>query len=351
MTNPKSQIRRHCDRLVSGLRDLLPLALEKRDADAIHDARVATRRLRAALDVLGPAIAPAGHRRFSRVLRRLRRRLGPMRDTDVMLGHLDELAARPRSTNAAKWMQRHLADRQDEQHKRIKGKYSCQRALEELSVWWSLPLDSDSLDPQVSSRLAEVLPEQLASFADQAARLPVTSQVPAESVPPQDPHALRISGKSLRYTIELAAVVGHEAPARVFTTFKRLQDALGLWHDHVVLSQYILETTTQEQLALHDSRLYAAMLDLARQACIRSQFRLRQFATLWSRHGQMLHEAVVALFAPLQPLPPSLPEPLSPPAQVPADDIPPPGPGQSPVGTGLPPASDASAPAQPSPEV
>ena len=41
---------RYADPLIEDLRKLVPKALDDFDADAIHDARVATRRLRAALE-------------------------------------------------------------------------------------------------------------------------------------------------------------------------------------------------------------------------------------------------------------------------------------------------------------
>src|SRR4051812_36369647 len=51
----------YLDELVEHLRRLIPTAIRGSDADAIHDARVATRRLKAALDLLQTAI---DHRRL-----------------------------------------------------------------------------------------------------------------------------------------------------------------------------------------------------------------------------------------------------------------------------------------------
>src|SRR5439155_26632862 len=51
---------------------------------------------------------------------------------------------------------------------------------------------------------------------------------------PTDPHELRIAGKLLRYTFEMLRFTrGHKPPANVVRTFKRMQDALGDWHDQV----------------------------------------------------------------------------------------------------------------------
>src|SRR4051794_12290305 len=82
---------KYIDDLVESLRGLIPKALKEWDVEAIHHARVSTRRLKAALDLLEPVL-PGGQRRpFAKVLRNLRRQLGPLRDMDVMLSHLKEL--------------------------------------------------------------------------------------------------------------------------------------------------------------------------------------------------------------------------------------------------------------------
>jgi hypothetical protein len=51
---------------------------------------VTTRRLKAAIDLIEPLLLEDSRRSFARVLRRLRRVLGPIRDVDVMLMHLEE---------------------------------------------------------------------------------------------------------------------------------------------------------------------------------------------------------------------------------------------------------------------
>ncbi len=47
-----------------------------------------------------------------------------------------------------------------------------------------------------------------------------------------DPHALRIAGKALRYTLEMAVESGRPLPAAVAKAFKRMQDALGALARH-----------------------------------------------------------------------------------------------------------------------
>src|SRR6266850_582278 len=72
---------------VSALRRALPAAKDG-DAASLHLARVATRRLRAALPLL--ASGPKAEK-LARSFRRLTRALGPVRELDVALLILDEL--------------------------------------------------------------------------------------------------------------------------------------------------------------------------------------------------------------------------------------------------------------------
>jgi CHAD domain-containing protein len=79
-------LRRAGRRLAGALADA-----RRGDADGVHDARVACRRLRETLDVV--AIAGDGVGRLDRRLRRIARALGPVRELDVARALLDDAAA------------------------------------------------------------------------------------------------------------------------------------------------------------------------------------------------------------------------------------------------------------------
>src|SRR5688500_10168933 len=69
-------------------------AAQAGDVRSVHQARVATRRLREALPVIGAAVNARSLGRVGRQVRRMTRALGPVRELDVALAHLDELAAK-----------------------------------------------------------------------------------------------------------------------------------------------------------------------------------------------------------------------------------------------------------------
>ncbi|MFT3787749.1 MAG: CHAD domain-containing protein [Tepidisphaeraceae bacterium] len=107
-----------------------------------------------------------------------------------------------------------------------------------------------------------------------------------------DVHELRIAGKGLRYTLEMARCGGAELSAEVSTHFKQIQDDLGLWHDWVVLAMRALQTSVQEELALHDADLQRAVARLVEQAMTQSDARLDAFKKHWKRYGASIEAAI-----------------------------------------------------------
>ena len=251
MVNGPANLHRYLDQLVTHLGELLPEALSGAQTDAIHDARVATRRLSAALDLLTPVMPTSQHKRLGKALKRIRRRLGPLRDLDVMLGHLREMARRGRLAQAASWVRGHLERERDDRAQAVARKSPTERMIQGLEPWWALRHGASEIDAQSAALLAECLPTHWAAFADRAT---VVATAPDQEG--TDLHALRIAGKHLRYTLEMCDAAGYRIPRSVTKIFKRLQDALGLWHDHVVLCQRILELALEKNVAYRQPSLY-----------------------------------------------------------------------------------------------
>lgn len=65
--------------------------LDTEDIERVHDMRVATRRLRAAMEVFAPCFPAKEHRRVLREVKRLADALGERRDPDVAVAELDRL--------------------------------------------------------------------------------------------------------------------------------------------------------------------------------------------------------------------------------------------------------------------
>ncbi|CAN5552365.1 hypothetical protein BH10PLA1_BH10PLA1_07140 [soil metagenome] len=276
----------YIDDRVNDLRVLIPKALYDFDSEAIHKARIATRRLTAAVRLLHPVLTDSHRKPFERALKKIRQRLGPLRDMDVVLKHLRELPEFAVHPSAVSWLSGRLINRRDEKRDKLGGKSSANKLLGRLGKWWALHAEVDEASKATDSLLAESVHLQLDAFAEQADAL--ATQSLAETGQSADPHTLRIAGKKLRYTLELSVDQGSELPKAVIKTFKQMQDELGHWHDMVVLSEAIVDVTIDRQLPHHDANLAGQIFDMARHAMLRSERAIANFASQWASAGPEL---------------------------------------------------------------
>jgi len=66
----------------------VPRAVEGTDIEGVHDVRVASRRLRAAMDVAAPAFPASWYKPLHALAKEITSELGAVRDRDVMLEYL-----------------------------------------------------------------------------------------------------------------------------------------------------------------------------------------------------------------------------------------------------------------------
>jgi CHAD domain-containing protein len=300
---------KYLDSLVENLRKLVASAIAGRDVDAVHDARVATRRLKAGTDLLTPAVSNRFRRPFNRVTKCLRRQLGPLRDLDVMLEHLAEFN-QPKLQPATQWLRQRLGDLRDQTLRSAADNAPPARMLARLGSWWGLHHEIAGARDRIGELLSQSVHRQLDAFVEQANDLAGQRR--------SDPHQLRIAGKSLRYTLEMAREHGVRLPASVTGLFKRMQTALGLWHDYVVLTERMMRESLQCDLALHDPPLQTQILSLAQLSLRKSESQLKKMANLWQTRGQSLTQTIRPAF-PLTKHPSAEVEPQAPAA---SDDLP-----------------------------
>lgn len=322
----------YLDELVETLRTHVPKALKQWDSEAIHQARVTTRRLKAALDLLEPVLSKPAKKALVPVLKRLRRRLGPLRDIDVMMAHLQDLAGDPKHAAAATWASDAFAQDRDAAREKSREQASAAKVLSRLGRWWGVREEIAEARPAVDALLGESLHLQIDAFSEQAEQVLTHQQAaavaPEAQAPEQagagrvDPHELRISGKALRYTLEMAVKEGHALPKDVARTFKRMQECLGLWHDFVVLSDRVLVASVNAQLGHHDPAAQEKVLELAKISLRKATRELERFCKLWAQRGDELARVIRDSF-PLtraaDPVPPeNVPPETAPPEAIPA---------------------------------
>ncbi len=97
--------------------------LDTDDIEGVHDMRVATRRLRAVLEIFAVCFPKKRHRRLLKRVKRLADVLGERRDPDVMIDRLETIGGEVGGVRA---LQDELRDRQAGANERLA------RALEEI---------------------------------------------------------------------------------------------------------------------------------------------------------------------------------------------------------------------------
>jgi CHAD domain-containing protein/CYTH domain-containing protein len=209
----------------------------KEDSEALHDFRVALRRLRSLLRVYRDLLGSAVPRRLVRRLRRLARITNASRDLEVKLNWLSRQRSelRPRDSVGLRWLTARLTAQKEEAdqqaHDRIATELpKLEAALERRCA--SLPRRVADRTPLalVTQDLIRTLETELRTHLDQ-----VTS-----SEHQQEAHAARITGKRVRYLLETVSnVIPHAA--ELVGRFKQLQDSLGEMHDADVASQMVAE--------------------------------------------------------------------------------------------------------------
>jgi CHAD domain-containing protein len=212
------------------------------DPEELHDMRVATRRMRAALEVFGRNLDPDTMKPFGAALRRVGRRLGSVRDLDVFgekaekyldtlpenrRGDLDDLLAAWNVEREARRVEMvtHLDSHGYTQFK--------QKFAELLEAPGSIPSVTTSVDGEpLPYRVRLILPEVLhwsnarvQAYEEWLVNAPLSRY-----------HQLRISSKGLRYTLEFFSDVLGPAAQPLIESVKRVQDHLGSLADAVVAS-------------------------------------------------------------------------------------------------------------------
>ena len=198
------------------------------DVTAIHQARVATRRVRAALPIVTRG---AKGRKLTKVVSRLTRALGCVREHDVALLSLDELGSDPSVSREGIDLLRtilteereHLfadmateIDRVDLEKLQRKALAAAQRLV-------------DARAPALSD------PKRLRAVIKRSVRRALALQAAIDNAGgiylPDRLHQVRIAVKKLRYVLEVARDLSRSRASARIRTLKSVQDLLGHMHD------------------------------------------------------------------------------------------------------------------------
>jgi len=231
-------------------------------AKAVHDLRVATRRLRAFSDIIEHALGPTAAKRFERRLRRVSRALSGLRNVDVLTDRVEQRFGATRSA----------VDRAALEH--LLEIFADQRAATERKARKRLAaIDEVALTADVVSTFEEAIERHARTEVplDRFARALVARRTHAaidlarhkERVERAEQwHELRIAVKKLRYVLELFEPVLDASGAQCHARTLTVQDLLGEHHDLVVLSDQVERVTK----GLRDRKRRALPAGLAKLA-------------------------------------------------------------------------------------
>jgi CHAD domain-containing protein len=210
------------------------------DGIGVHQARVASRRLREAVPVLSEDANTGKARKAERKIRQLTRALGAVRELDVTLTVLDELAARDTLPRLGlEEVRAHVVEEREQR------RATMLRRLDKVKI--------DKLDRRLAS-VAEALQEAETEHWREtlAARLAKRSKGLASAIAeagqmysPERLHQVRIATKKLRYSLEIAGEGGVRAALPVVRQLKKTQDTLGRLHDLQVLEAHVAAVQAQ----------------------------------------------------------------------------------------------------------
>lgn len=245
---------------------LLPKALKGDDPEAVHAARVSSRRLRAAMDGAAEAFSKPWYRSLHKSAKLITRTLGHVRDQDVLL---EKLAADREQADAAerlgidRLIERTTAERDDARsallHTLRKSRMKRMRKASRLrfparrdkgarrDAWH---LRQESMLPKRARRQIE---ERAIDLFEYEPIIPDANAV-------VELHDARIAVKRLRYTLELFELgIGDEA-AQLIQDTKGLQEVLGQLHDLDVSIQFVSgERDAQRSATDPDPSLVASL--------------------------------------------------------------------------------------------
>lgn len=248
------------------------------DAEAIHDMRVAARRLNSLLRLLQSYLPNKQSKRQRPLLRELRDTLGSVRNLDVMLADLAAFAATRAPAQAAG-----LEPLRDYWSTRRAGSYESLTALldsKRYRTWLDNWAEFNQADPSNGQlRVLDVLPELVWHHYGRVREY----EHRVKNATPPELHPLRIRIKRLRYTLEFFSEPLAIPDQELIQPLIALQDLLGVIQDSVVASQAASEFVQSWEWRRGPADAVAtAVTDFRVHLETRIQEMLEQLPTNWS---------------------------------------------------------------------
>ncbi|MEY4248483.1 MAG: hypothetical protein RJA87_116 [Pseudomonadota bacterium] len=260
------------------------LVLQNREVEALHQIRVALRRLRATLGLFKAVAADQAFIDMRDRLRSLSQTMGRARDLDVLIGRI-ETSDQP----SARLLEALILDRGQayDEVNRVLASHAYGQILLTVMAWAETGDWRQSRWSQASLRDQPVL-----DFADPALerlrRKLKTDGKDLTNMPAEAQHRVRIRAKNFRYGMELFASLYPNDPARrrhLIDAVKQVQDRLGLINDCAV-AEALLRAHATDPAAFDAGHALASLYVGQADAALKAEQALRLALDLprfWSK--------------------------------------------------------------------
>ena len=253
------RLKNHLEKQLRKMKRAYRGSVRKSDAAAVHDLRVATRRLGAVLQVVTFSNPEKVAKKASKKLKKLRRVVSAQRDIDVLLKKMQERAKEAASKRREQlWNVVICASRSESQAARRK------------SHLWLRSFDIDQLEKQIRKIVRKHLKDDfswgdLGAAAHRAEQKWKQTAKAAHRVSDSSRfHDVRIKTKTFRYLVELVPRIGgSDRSDGLIEWLKNTQDEFGEWHDQPELCRR-LTLILSDDAGLQADPIATALIDAAR---------------------------------------------------------------------------------------
>jgi CHAD domain-containing protein len=254
------------------------------EPDAVHQMRVATRRLRGTLRSFGPVIPRSGTERLAAELKWLGRLLGAARDGEVLPAQLQaglrpvpaELLIGPVQAR----VQGHFAPRRAAARTELVAALDSRRYRRLLAELDRLILDPP-LGPQAAARARDVLPAAVRrAYRQSSRRMRRARHTPAGPRRDAALHEARKSARRARYAAEAESPVLGRPARRFARQMKKVQSVLGDHQDAVLARQAARDLGIGAHMAGENAFSYGLLRE---RESIRAERLQGQAREVWQR--------------------------------------------------------------------
>ncbi len=279
---------------------------EARDIEYIHRMRVASRRLRTALDLFAECIPAKRLPKWEKQIKRITGALGAARDTDVQIHFLEETDARVPERRFRSGIERlllRLKQRREELQTDVieaLDKFEKRGVSGDMNQFLTpAPADADagadsSLRPSIDSHDFVLYQRAFLAISTRLQELLAYDKYVHQPDRIAELHKMRIAAKHLRYTMEVFAPLYGDEFKEIIDVVKSAQEMLGDIHDCDVWASFLPNFLEEERARARDyygnvravRRLEPGLTYLQSERQYHRGVRYNEFADFWQIHKE-----------------------------------------------------------------